>query len=709
MALGARERGGYSPLPLPSEPDPSPALPDLDQVLRERFGFAAFRPGQREAIEALLRERRLLCIQPTGHGKSLLYQLPSTLLPGITVVISPLLALMRDQVGQLVSRFGMGAASINSDQTEDENAEVVAAARAGRLGILFVAPEKLDNLVEFRFLLSLPVSLLVIDEAHCISTWGHDFRPSYRRILEAVTRFSEQRADVHVLALTATADARTEADVAGLLGAGGAPLVVHRQGMDRPNLSLSLLPVRGLAAKLEALLAVMRGVEGCAVLYCSTREQTEIVAGYLSANDVPVVAYHAGLEPSHKRRLQVGFTSGEVPMLAATNALGMGIDKPDIRFIAHVDVPGSITAYYQEVGRAGRDGQPATGVLLFDPADQEVQRHFIRSAQPSEDDFAVVRRVIEDAPQPPGLMTIKSRTGLHPTRVTVVLAELVEQGFVEKVLEKRRQCYVWTGREGEPALERFRRQLKVRNAELDAMLGYGRGEPACLMQALRVALGDGEARACGRCDRCAPGSVVRVEPVAPVVSAERWLDSRILALAGSRSPKLAPGVALLDGALRGRLFADFMRGRAAGQLPPDRLLELLGRALLLLCEDHRFGCVVTIPSRTWARRQDVGELIARQLGVEHVAALVHDREPAARQGQLHNNDQRRDNVKGCFAVDFAVEVPEGAMLLVDDYVGSRATLEEAATVLRTSLGWKDEIVPLALARVRWKLGATGMI
>jgi ATP-dependent DNA helicase RecQ len=265
--------------PLSAVPDPSRALPDLDRALRERFGFASFRPGQREAIEALLRERRLLCIQPTGHGKSLLYQLTSTLLPGITVVISPLLALMRDQVGQLVSRFGIGAASINSDQSEDENAAVVEAARAGGLRILFVAPEKLDNLVDFRFLLSLPVSLLVIDEAHCISTWGHDFRPAYRRILEAVTRFAEQRADLHVLALTATADARTEADVAGLLGAGGAPLVVQRQGMDRPNLALAVLPVRGLAAKLETLLAVMRGVEGCAVLYCSTREQTEIVAG----------------------------------------------------------------------------------------------------------------------------------------------------------------------------------------------------------------------------------------------------------------------------------------------------------------------------------------------------------------------------------------------------------------------------------------------
>ncbi|MEM7156031.1 MAG: RecQ family ATP-dependent DNA helicase [Myxococcota bacterium] len=690
-----------------TEPETSASLPPLDEALRERFGFDAFRPGQREAIELLMRERRLLCIQPTGHGKSLLYQLPASLLPGVTVVISPLLALMRDQVGQLRARFGIEAASINSDQTEDENAQTVEAAHEGRLKILFVAPEKLDNLAEFRFLLSLPVSLLVIDEAHCISTWGHDFRPSYRRILDAVGRFAEQNSDLRVLALTATADARTEQDIAQLLSADERPLAVHRQGMDRPNLSLGLRPVRGLAAKLEALWAVLREVEGCAVLYCATRDQTEIVAGYLAANDLPVVAYHAGLEPTRKRALQEAFSSGEVSMIAATNALGMGIDKPDIRFIAHVDVPGSITAYYQEVGRAGRDGEPATGVLLFDPADQDVQRYFIRSAQPSLEDFATVREVIAGASEPPGLMAIKSRSGLHPTRVTVVLAELIEQGFVEKILMGRKQCYVPTDEEGQPDLDRYRRQLEVRNAELDAMLAYGRGQPPCLMQALRRALGDDDAGPCGRCDRCMPRP--EVEAPKPPVSAEAWLDSRTIPVAGFRSPKVASGLALLDGPMRGRLFAEFMRGRAKGQMPPPRLLELLEHAVDTLREEHDFGCVVTIPSRTWERRLDVGEHIARHLGVPLVEALHYDPAPKARQGELHNNDQRRDNVRGCLSPDYDADLPAGAMLLVDDYLGSRATLKEAATVLRKSLQWEPDIVPLLVARVRWKLGTSGML
>ncbi|MCA9650093.1 MAG: RecQ family ATP-dependent DNA helicase [Myxococcales bacterium] len=692
--------------------DPDPDL-DLGLVLRERFGFAAFRPGQREAIETLLRERRLLCIQPTGHGKSLLYQLPAVVLPGMTVVISPLLALMRDQVGQLRERFGIEAASINSDQSEEENAAVVGAAEAGRLRILFVAPEKLDNLADFRFLLALPVSLLVIDEAHCISTWGHDFRPAYRRILDAVVHFGQRRPGLRVLALTATADARTEHDVATLLGVGEVPLVVHRQGMDRPNLSLALRPVCGLAHKLETLLAAVRPAtereEGCALLYCATRDQTEIVAGYLAANDLPVVAYHAGLEPTHKRRLQEGFTTGAVPMIAATNALGMGIDKPDIRLIVHVDVPGSITAYYQEVGRAGRDGEPATGLLLYDPADQEVQRYFIRSAQPSAEDFELVRRVIEDAPEPPGVMAIKSRTGMPPTRVSVVLAELVEQGFVDRVLVGRRQAYEATGKPGEPVLERYRRQLRVRSDELDAMLGYARGEPACLMQALRMALGDGEAGPCKRCDRCVPDGVIHPRSETPRIRAEAWLESRRLPVAGMRAPRMADGFALLDGPMRSPLFADFMRGRAAGRMPPPRLLELAEQVLQEIEREHEITAVVTMPSRSWDRRGEVGDLLAARLGVPHLPALRYGRVPEARQGQLHNNDQRRDNVRGCIVAD-ARGLPEGGtLLLVDDYVGSRATLKEAVTVLRKQAGWEGEVVPLMLARVRWKQGSSGMI
>lgn len=696
----------------------------LDDILRERFGFASFRPGQREALEALIHDRRLLCIQPTGHGKSLLYQLPAAELDGLTVVISPLLALMRDQIGQLVERFGISAASINSDQLDEENEAAVTAAQTGELKILFVAPERLDNLADFEFLLGLDVALLVVDEAHCISTWGHDFRPSYRRIVDAVRAFADRRPDLHVLALTATANHRTEADVVELLGgSSAAPLMVHRQAMDRPNLALEVHAVDGLPDKLARLAELVTrelerlreaGTGGSGILYCATRDQTEIAAGFLRERGLDVVAYHAGLDPDRKRELQQAFTRSEVPVIAATNALGMGIDKSDIRFIVHVDVPGSITAYYQEVGRAGRDGQPARGMLLFDARDREVQDYFIRSAQPTPEDFAVLRQVIAEAEaggEPARLGVIKARSGLHPTRVTVVLAELIEQGFVTKERQGRAQVYLDTGGDEAPSLERYRRQLEVRTKELDAMLRYARREQDCSMQTLRRALGDLDAPACGRCDLCLDTPPASADP-ALAREAARWLDTRTLPLPASRRPQLASGLAIFDGTLRSAAYVDFMRGRAKTPELDPRLLELLGLALERLGAVHQFGSVALIPSRTWVTRDRVGAWLAETLGVTKLELLsyIDDDHPPARQGTLVNNDQRRDNVRGCFALGPDIgQIPAGAVLLVDDYIGSRATLREAGDTLRRRAKLDHEIVPLAIARVRWKLGAPGMI
>lgn len=698
---------------------------DLDRALHERFGFTSFRPGQREAIEALLERRRLLCIQPTGHGKSLLYQLPATLLDGMTVVISPLLALMRDQIGQLIERFGIAAASINSDQLEEENAAAIAGARAGRVRILFVAPERLDNLADFEFLLALDVALLVVDEAHCISTWGHDFRPSYRRIVDAVTAFSHRRPDLRVLALTATANHRTEADIAALLGTDAAALAVHRQGMDRPNLALEVQTVAGLSSKLARLkLVVARELEqldsdgrsgaGSGILYCATRDQTELVAGFLQHCGLDVTAYHAGLDPDRKRELQRAFTAGEILVIAATNALGMGIDKSDVRFIVHVDVPGSITAYYQEVGRAGRDGRPARGILLFDEQDRDVQEYFIRSAQPTLDDFALVRRIVAQAEQTGDTLTlgaIKARSGLHPTRVTVVLAELIEQGFVAKQLVGRTQAYVEAAQQGQPSLQRYERQLQVRTDELDAMLHYARSEAACAMQTLRRALGDDDAPACGRCDRCIAREPIADDPQL-VAHASAWLETRALPLPATRYPKLDEGLALLDGPLRGPIYAAFMRARTKAPMLEPRLLELLELGLARLGERYTFGSVAMLPSRTWAQREAVGQWLAARLDVPVLSLIEYAdaEQPAARQGTLSNNDQRRENVRGCFRLGSdARRVPRGAVLLVDDYIGSASTLREVGQLLRKPGKLDRELVPLMIARVRWKLGQPGMI
>ncbi|MFG0316944.1 MAG: RecQ family ATP-dependent DNA helicase, partial [Planctomycetota bacterium JB042] len=677
---------------------------DLDTLLRERFGLDAFRDGQREAIEALLEHGRLICIQPTGHGKSLLYQLPSLLLDGMTVVLSPLLALIRDQTRQLSERFGIPAGAIHSDQSEEENDEVVRRANAGALRILFVAPERLENLDGFQFVTGLPVDLLVVDEAHCISTWGHDFRPAYRWIVKAAHELERRRPELRVLGLTATADERAEADIATQFeGLGGRKPTVLRASTDRPNLALSVIGTIGLEEKLARLARLFESGDdggGSALLYCATRERTEVAAGFLAARGVDATAYHAGMPPEVKAERQRAFFAGERRIVAATNALGMGIDKPDIRTIVHVDVPGSITAYYQEVGRAGRDGLPARGVLLFDPHDRSIQEHFIRSAQPSEDDFAKVLLALDPEVSPPNRTEIGVRSGLHPTKVTVVLAELREQGFVEKVRDGRRQVYVPTARDGAPDLGRYRRQLEVRTDELRAMLAYGEGRTGCLMKTLREALGDRRADACGRCSTCRPDAGDPA-PLADEerVAARRWIVDRELLIAPTRTPRMAAGLTLIDGEVRSPMFVDFMRRRADSERDglADDVRRLLERRIDALAERHAFAAVVAVPSRTWAQRTRVAEDVAARLGVPVVDALAWETVPDVRQGELENNDQRRANVKGRMIADPDV-LPAGPLLLLDDYVGSGATLAEAVRALRKGAGFADDVVPLTIAR-----------
>ncbi|MEQ1566091.1 MAG: RecQ family ATP-dependent DNA helicase [Myxococcota bacterium] len=667
-------------------------MTDLDATLRERFGFAGFRPGQREVIEAVLNGEDLLVVQPTGHGKSLSYQLPAVVLGGVTLVISPLLALMRDQLGHLGERFSIPAGSLNSDQDEAENEAVRKAAANGELSVVFVSPEQLDNVERLAFLVSLRPVLVVIDEAHCVSTWGHDFRPAYREIARVVGQLRAAGQRPRVLALTATADAATEADVVRQLG-----LTVVRHPMDRPNLALGVRAVHGLGEKLALLDVLVGATAGTGLLYCATREATEIVAEYLASRGHAVEAYHAGLEPDRKRALQQRFLTGGLRAIAATNALGMGIDKSDLRYVVHVDVPGSITAYYQEVGRAGRDGAPAAGWLLYDPADLAVQEYFIHAAQPTAADFASVRAAVADAPQ--RLQDLKRRTGLHPTRVTVVVAELAEQGFVRKEARGRTQVYASTGRAGEPELGRYEVQDRVRRAGLQAIVGYAGGGDGCLMRTLRRALGDPDDRPCGRCSACVGSALAPVDP-AP---ADAWLARRPVRIQGFARAGLSDGLAALDGSLKGPAYAAFMRGRTAGP-PEPGLVEHLGELARGL---GPFAAVVAAPSRTWAGRDAVAAAVARAVGAPVVDALQWREVPEKRQGEWSNNDQRAENVQRRMTA--AAPVPAGRVLVLDDYTGSGATLREAARALRDDGGHKGEVVPLTVARVRWRLGRPGLV
>lgn len=675
----------------------SPTQSDFHAILRERFGFDAFRSGQLDALNALFSSRRLLCIQPTGRGKSLLYQLPACLLDGIVLVISPLLALMRDQARQLKERFQIPAGSINSDQTLEENEAVLQAASNGGVRILFLSPEQLDHVDRFQFFLSLPLSLVVIDEAHCVSSWGHDFRPAFRQILQFVKAAEAKNRDIYVLGLTATAGPRVEEDICKQLFSAEHPGKVLRESMDRPNIALSVLPAHGMASKLTLLEEIVKS-ETSALIYCATRENAELVAEFLRSRGVGAVAYHAGMEPEEKRRIQEAFMRNEFQAIVATNALGMGIDKPDIRLILHFDIPGSITAYYQEVGRAGRDGLDARGILCFDSKDREIQEYFIHSAVPDEEDF---NKVLEAAGGI-GLVAIKQKTGLHPTRVNVILAELVEQQFLIKKSVDRKQVYCRVEKEGKPNLDSYEQQREVKLRELHAMLRYASDSEGCRMGILRKALGDSKAECCGRCDLCRPNANLLQACDAAAIDA--WLAARPLSIAGSRTVALSDGISLLDGKLRLPLFCRFMRERQESLEIDPELMLLLQKHLLPL----KIRAFVPLPSKTWKGRERVARAIAEKLGVPcYPDLLVWKRAPDKRQGELFNNDQRKVNVEQAMQVEG--KIPQGPLLLFDDYTGSGATLREAARAIRIAAGRDVVLIPCTIAVVKWRLGKSGFI
>jgi ATP-dependent DNA helicase RecQ len=365
-------------------------VPDARAVLHDVFGHAEFRGGQERAVEAVLAGRDAIVLLPTGAGKSLCYQVPATVLfragRGTTVVVSPLIALMNDQVGALRGR-GIAAAAIHSQQDDDDQRAVFGEFVRGELALLYVSPERVA-LDSFRRLLArVPIALFAIDEAHCLSQWGHDFRPEYLRLHEL--RELAATAHVPVIALTATATPRVLTEIAAALEL-VAPTIV-RGDFQRPNLRFE---VRHLAADRDRLAATLAACDevglrsrigtGRAIIYCSTRKKAETVAEALRASGFPAGYYHAGRTALARERAQDAFAMGKLRVLVATSAFGMGVDHPDVRLIVHFQTPGSLEAYYQEAGRAGRDGQPARCLMLFGASDLMTQRKLARGGDASD-------------------------------------------------------------------------------------------------------------------------------------------------------------------------------------------------------------------------------------------------------------------------------------------------------------------------------------
>jgi len=363
---------------------------EVESLLKQYFGYSSFRPGQHEVIQTLLDGRDCLAIMPTGAGKSICFQLPALMMPGVTLVISPLISLMKDQVDSLVNQE-IPATYINSQCTFEEVKARFAAIRAGRIKLVYISPERLENQFFTAFMQTLPISMFIIDEAHCVSQWGHDFRPSYCAVRDWIAALPKRPV---VGAFTATATEKVKHDMMSLLGLQKERIFIG--GFDRPNLYFRVVHAKG---KMEFTLSyIAKHRDDSGIIYAATRKEVDRICDELNRRGIKAGRYHAGLSDEMRRSMQEAFTYDKLQVIVATNAFGMGIDKSNVRYVIHYQMPKNIESYYQEAGRAGRDGAPGDCILLFNRQDIMIQKFLIeqstRDAKQQEVEFRLLHAMV---------------------------------------------------------------------------------------------------------------------------------------------------------------------------------------------------------------------------------------------------------------------------------------------------------------------------
>jgi ATP-dependent DNA helicase RecQ len=665
---------------------------EADQLLVRLTGrgAAAFRPGQWQAIERLVEGRaRVLVVQRTGWGKSAVYFIATRLLrdrgAGPTLLISPLLALMRNQL-QMAQRAGVRAATIHSEnRTEWE--EVEGRVQLGTVDLLVVSPERLNN-TRFRTdvlpQLNRAVGLLVVDEAHCISDWGNDFRPDYRRIRRLVDLLP---AGVPVLCTTATANDRVVADIVAQLGD---DLVVERGSLDRESLSLAVVELPKPARRLTWLATRVPEIPGSGIVYCLTVSDAERVAAWLRTRGINARSYSSEADSADRVEIEQQLLSNDVKVVVATSGLGMGFDKPDLTFVVHYQSPGSPIAYYQQVGRAGRPLDVSQGILLAGREDAEIQDWFIRTAFPPPDQAERVVGLLEESALPMSMRTIETKVNMRHSRLELMLKVLEVDGAVQRADGGwRRTLRPWSYDD-----DRVQRVTAARRSEQVAMREYAAGRE-CRMMFLRRQLDDQNASECGRCDRCGGWSLDVPLEASLVAEAAASIRRQSIDL---KPRKLWPGgpglpsgrIAEAERLRLGKSLSAYNDGgwgsvvkvaKYGGGSFSNDLVDATVELLAHWKPDPAPGWVTFVPSASQPELVcDFARRLADCLGLPALDVVRRVRQGRP-QKEMDNSTQQLTNVYGAFEV--IGPIPPQPVLLMDDIVDS---------------GWTLTIVGVALAR-----------
>lgn len=664
--------------------------------LNQIFGLPSFYNEQWDAIEKILQGKRVLLIHRTGFGKSLCYQFPATQFEGVTVIFSPLIALMRDQVSYLKG-LGIPAECINSEQSNDENKLILDNALQNNVKILYIAPERQENIEWIEAVRKFNLSLIVIDEAHCISVWGHDFRPAFKRIVDLVKLFP---AHFPVLAVTATATEKVAEDIKTQLRSDDISYI--RGSLVRDNFKIQVVKVDREEDKLGEILEFVRKLPGTGFIYTGTRVNTDVYANFLISQGIKAVAYSAGLEGETRKEVEIKLKNNEYKCVVSTNALGMGIDKKDVRFIIHTQFPQSPIHYYQEIGRAGRDGENTDIILFYNPSDRDLPEHFIDTARPAKSQYERVINVLKNSTEPLGERSLVKESNLKQTRLRVIKADLIEQGIIREVVYGKSKKYEYQFNAPSLDFSSFEKLKNFRFVELDKMIEYIKGT-VCRMKYLRNYLGDKTNIDCGKCDNCLGKNILWKNPPKIEVEVKKFYDNYFPVLnIASEKLKLVNGVAASYYGFSSIGTVIHKCKYEGGGYFPDSLLKQTLRAYRKYFKDIKFDVIIFVPpTESKDLVKDFAERISTVLKIP-VSYNLHKIKDTKPQKIFQNSWNKKENVDGVFGYKNSQEIKGKSILLIDDVYDSGATVKEIAKTL--SQYEINIIAPLVIAKT---IGGTG--
>lgn len=659
---------------------------EQENKLKQTFGLDRFYDDQWETIDRILKGERVLLIEKTGFGKSLCFQYPATVFKGTTVIFSPLIALMRDQVKKL-TELGIAAKCINSEQTPEENTQIIEDAKSGKVKILYIAPERQENSEWIEATQQMNLSMIVVDEAHCISVWGHDFRPAFKRIKNLISLLPK---NMPVLATTATATKRTEKDVASQIGDG---ILTIRGNLMRENFRLFVVKVNSEDEKMIWLGQNIKNISGSGVMYCGTRVDTEIYARWLQFLNIPSILYNAGLDKDSRISIEDSDWN-KWKCIVSTNALGMGLDKPDIRFIIHTQIPQSPIHYYQEIGRAGRDGKPSNIILFYNPEDKKLPEAFIEGGRPSISKYEKVINATRN--EQLGERELMRKTNLKQTQIRVIKSDLVEQGIIREVTVGRSKKIEYIT--NAPALnsKAFEELRNIKKLDLDKMIEYVETSQS-RMKFLCDFLGDSTTHHFINCDNTGLTKIT-VKPN------EEW-SQKLQAFREDYFPILeveARGSNIINGVAASyygvsNVGAALHRSKYETKEDfPNFLLKLCLKAYHKKFGQEKFDFIAYVPPTSSG---DLVKNFATKLSQVLKFPITHDlvkTRQTEEQKVFENGYLKSDNVSGAFSFINPGVLAGKSILLVDDIFDSGATIKELGKLFTTFGAVK--IAPIVIAR-----------